>query len=79
MTRASPNVIYITATNGSGEVIISGSRTTYEPHADDLLIYRALEFKYAARRDGRVFVCELIPAWKARILRLLRIKIKADH
>lgn len=51
------------------------SRTSPEPQRDFQLIERALEFKYAARRQKKLLVVDMVPRWKRIFLRLLRIEV----
>jgi hypothetical protein len=65
--------LWVVTQNADGSRRSNMCRTSINPSEDDTLIYKALEFRDAARRDGRVFVCALVPRWKAPLLRLLGI------
>jgi hypothetical protein len=66
--------LYVVGYNERHDRIIMSSRTSLDLHADNLLIDKALMFRDASLRDGRLFVCTLVPRWKRVFLKLLRIQ-----
>lgn len=58
-----------------GKQVVVMHRSSINPQADSTLIYKALEFRDAAKRDGRVFVCSLVKPWQARIIKMLGVKL----
>lgn len=67
-------IIYLEGTTKFGEKVFYGGLTSFDLHTDNTLINKALMFKDASRRDGRIFICTLVPKWKGFFLRMLRIK-----
>jgi hypothetical protein len=66
--------LYILGFNVRGERTVTCSISSRDPSADEMLCSKALMFRDASRRDGRLFVCALVPRWKRPLLRLLRIR-----
>lgn len=60
----------------NGSRLSFGARTSVNPNDDVLTCTKALEFRDAALRDGRVYVCALVPRWKRVLLRAIGIKAR---
>lgn len=45
-------------------------------HDDFVVMQRAFDFKYAARRQNKLFVVDMVARWKRPLLWLLGIKVQ---
>jgi hypothetical protein len=64
--------LWVIAERADGSRESTMQRSSISPGRDATLCYKALEFDSAATRDGRTFVCALIPTsrWRLLLLRL---------
>lgn len=69
-----PGTIWTRYVCADGVCISTSQRSSFELSADATLTYKALEFKYAARRLDRVLIVAMFPKWAARMLAWFGIK-----
>lgn len=70
------NKIWITTSDEYGKIKIRSYRGSSNPAYDYSLIDRAWMFRYAARRQNKVLIIDMVPRWKAWILsKVFRVEL----
>lgn len=73
------NTIYTMGIDRDGKKVISGSRTSFEVHEDHRVMEKAVEFKYAARRQNKALIVDMVPKWKVPLLHILGVKLEEPY